>query len=55
MNVKDAVLLSRVIAGDSTAEISAAGLVNADVDGSEGLTTGDLTMLLKVICKLITL
>jgi hypothetical protein len=55
MNVKDAVLLSRVIAGDSTAEISAAGLVNADVDGSEGLTTGDLTVLLKVICKLITL
>jgi hypothetical protein len=51
MNVKDAVLLSRVIAGDSTAEISAAGLVNADVDGSEGLTTGDLTMLLKAICK----
>ena len=55
VDVSDAVLLARFVAEDSTASINAQGKINADVDGKTGLSSGDVTMILKAIAKLVTL
>ena len=52
ITVSDAVLAARVAAEDSTVQITDAGLRNADVDGKEGVTVDDVTIILKAIVGL---
>ena len=54
VNVADAVLLARVAGNDPQVanEITAQGLENADVDGKNGVTGDDLTLLLRVLAHL---
>lgn len=54
VDVSDAVLLARFNAEDKTASVTAQGKENADCDGANGLTGGDVTMILKYIAKIIT-
>lgn len=54
VDVKDAVLLARYI-GNEEVQISDDGLTNAELDGTSGLSTGDLTKLLRGIASLDTL
>lgn len=54
VDVKDAVALARYVGNEEIA-LSAAGLSNAELDGTDGLTVDDLTMLLQGIAKLIEL
>jgi len=49
VDVRDAVLLSRVTAEDSEAEISAAGRKNADVNEDNAVTAEDLSRLLRYL------
>ena len=53
VTVADAVLLARVAAEDATATISEEGKTNAELDGKEGLSSEDLTMLLKYLAGII--
>ena len=53
VDVKDAVLLSRVIGGDTTASLEETGRRNADCDGEEGISPADLTMLIRYLARLI--
>ena len=52
-DVKDAVMLARLIGQDTDLNISDQGLANAECDGVEGITPDDLVMLLRVIADLI--
>ena len=52
--IADAVLLARYIAED-TVTVTAQGLINAELDGESGLTSGDLSVLLQGIAGSITL
>lgn len=54
LDVKDAVLLARYV-GNEEVDIDDAGKARADIDGTEGLTTDDLTLMLRVIAKIVTL
>lgn len=54
-NVSDAVLAARVAAEDKTAAVTAEGLANADVDGKEGLSIDDVTVLLQALAGLVKL
>ena len=38
-----------------SAKVTDQGKANGEVDGKEGLSTDDLTMILKYICKLVVL
>lgn len=52
----DAVLVARAIAGvDNENTLSSQGMLNADVDGKQGLDNEDLVMILKAIAGAITL
>ncbi|MCR4759167.1 MAG: endo-1,4-beta-xylanase [Oscillospiraceae bacterium] len=55
VDVSDAVLLAKFLGGDSSAKVTDQGKANGEVDGKEGLSTDDLTMILKYICKLTVL
>ena len=55
VDVRDAVLLARIVGGDATAVVTKTGLANAELDGEENLTTGDLTVLLKALVHLVEL
>lgn len=55
VDVSDAVLLARFLAEDKTVEITTSGKVNANADKKAGLTSDDVTAILKAIAKLITL
>lgn len=55
VDVKDAVLLARVIGMDEVGEITEEGLANGELDGKTGLSTDDLSILLKAIANLIKL
>ncbi len=54
VDVKDAVMMARVVGGDTTAanEVSDQGMLNANIDGNAGLQPGDLTKLLRVLARL---
>lgn len=52
-DVSDAVMLAKFITGDSSVMPNERGLANADCDGSPGLSTDDITAILKFIAKLI--
>ncbi len=54
VDVSDAVLLARYIAEDGEAFISMQGKANAECDGEAGLNSGDVTMILKYIAKIVT-
>ncbi len=54
VNVLDAVLLSRVAAEDTKSGVTEQGKLNADVDGVIGVSTKDLTHLLKYLAGLIS-
>lgn len=51
--VADAILMARVNAEDATAVISETGKQRADLDGINGLTSEDLTLLLQILAGLI--
>lgn len=51
--VADAILMARVNAEDPTAEISKTGKQSADLDGVNGLTSEDLTLILKILAGLL--
>ena len=53
VDVIDAVLLARFVAGDPTADLNAASRVNADVDGDGVITASDLTRLIRILARLI--
>ncbi|MBP0976447.1 MAG: dockerin type I repeat-containing protein, partial [Oscillospiraceae bacterium] len=53
VDVSDAVLLARFTAEDKTADISAQGKLNADMDGSGMPDSEDVVLILKKIAKLI--
>lgn len=52
-DVSDAVMLARFIAEDSGVTVTEQGLANADCDGVKGISPDDLTMLLRIIAKLV--
>ena len=52
VDVSDAVLLARMTAEDPTAVITSDGKINADCDGKTGLTSGDVTAILRHIAKI---
>ena len=52
-DVSDAVLLARFLAEDREAVITDQGMKNAETDGEAGLTMSDLTVMLKIIAKII--
>ncbi len=54
IDVSDAVLLSRFVAEDATANLTAEGKANAEVTGDGVLTGDDTVKILKYIAKLIT-
>ena len=54
VDISDAVLIARYAAEDKTANITDQGLLNADCDGQKGVDTGDTTMVLRYIARLIT-
>ena len=49
VDVRNAVLLARVIAEDKTAAITDQGKINAELDGVDGLTAADLDILLRML------
>ena len=53
VDVSDAVLVAKFSSGDSSAQITDHGLVNADCDGKKGVDSDDITVILKYIAKLI--
>jgi hypothetical protein len=55
VDVSDAVLLAKFLAEDKTANVTAEGKANADVDGVKGVSTDDVTTILKAIAKLVKL
>ena len=54
ITVSDAILLARVAAEDTGAKITDQGKINGDIDGTEGISTGDTTVLLKLLAGIIT-
>lgn len=54
IGVEDAVLLCRVLAQDTTAKLTDQGWLNADCDGESGVTGNDVTMILRVIAKMVS-
>ncbi len=52
VDVSDSVLLARMIAEDRTANITSDGKINADCDGSKGITSGDVIAILQHIAKI---
>ncbi|MBR5371784.1 MAG: hypothetical protein IK130_06190, partial [Oscillospiraceae bacterium] len=55
ITVADAVIVARVAAEDNTVKITDQGKVNANVDGQEGISSEDLTMILKAVAGMISL
>jgi hypothetical protein len=53
VDVADAVLLAKYLAEDATANVSAQGKANADVNASGSPDTEDTTKILKFVAKLI--
>ena len=51
LDVADAVLVARVVNEDASAVISDQGIANGDVDGQNGLSAADITILLQAIAK----
>ncbi len=52
-DVSDAVMLARFIAEDTGVTVTEQGLANADCDGVKGISPDDLTMILRIIAKLV--
>ena len=52
LDVSDAVLLARLIAEDTTAQVSPIGLTYTDVDKDGFVTSADLTVLLRILAKM---
>ena len=52
INVSDAILLARVAAEDTGAKITEQGKLNGELDGAEGLSSGDTNILLKYLAGL---
>lgn len=53
ITVSDAILLNRLASSDTTVDVTAQGIRNADVDGVKGLSANDVTSVLKVVARLI--
>ena len=49
LTIADAILLARVLAEDITVSMQPQGRINADVDGIDGLSPDDLTIILQLI------
>ena len=54
VDISDAVLVARIAAEDQTAEVTDEGSVNADVTGDGGITSDDITKILKFLAGLVT-
>ena len=52
--VDDAVMLCRMVSEDKTVIISDLGMINADCDGVRGVSSDDVTMMLKLIARIIS-
>ena len=55
LTVADAVLAARVAAEDTSVKITDQGKVNANVDGQEGISSEDVTMIVKAVAGIINL
>lgn len=53
VDIKDAVMMARLVGGDTTVIVSDAGMVNANCDGEDNVNASDLTMLLRYLARLI--
>ena len=53
VTVSDAIMLARIVAEDATVKITDQGKANAELDGEEGLTAADTTILLKMLAGLV--
>lgn len=53
VNISDAILLARIAAEDTTAEISEIGKTNGDLNGSGSIDSDDLTIVLKFLAGLV--
>ena len=53
LTISDAILVARIVAEDTSAQITDEGKKNADVDGKDGLTTEDTTAILKKLVGLL--
>ena len=54
VDVSDAVLVAKFVNQDQTANITDQGLKNADCDGENGVSGGDVTRILLLIAKIVT-
>ena len=54
IDVSDAVLLARLIAEDPGAAVTEQGMINADCDGENGISSSDVIGILKYVAKIIT-
>lgn len=53
VTVADAVMLARIVAEDKTVSVGEQGLINAELDGTAGLSAADVTLLLKYLAKIV--
>jgi hypothetical protein len=53
VDVSDAVLLAKFVSGDTAAKITDQGKLNADVNQNGAPDDDDITLILKIIVKLI--
>lgn len=54
IDVSDAVLLARLIAEDPGAAVTEQGMINADCDGENGISSSDVIGILKYVAKIIS-
>lgn len=52
VTISDAILIARIVAEDTTLKVSDKGRKMADVDGKDGITSDDLTLVLKQLAGL---
>ena len=54
ITVADAILIARIAAEDTAVKVTEQGMVNASVDGKDGVTSDDVAQILKVLAGIIT-
>jgi hypothetical protein len=53
VNISDAILIARIAAEDTTLKVSDDGIANANIDGKDGVSADDVTLILKFLAGII--
>ena len=54
IDISDVILTSRIATEDTSATITAQGKLNADCDGTPGISASDAVLIIKVVAMLIS-